>query len=91
MINEFFSQIRNKKIRRTDWSDDEYFIPYRLILHKEPYANDDSYFMLGQYYLNDVEFIICEQEVASGFEPDKYGTKWELYTGEKHYDHSQTH
>jgi hypothetical protein len=91
MTNEFFAAVKDKKIRRTDWSNDEYFVPFRLIFHKDPHEKNSRYYMLGQYYLNEIEFIVCEQEIHKGFTPDKYGTAWELYAGDKEYDYSKTH
>lgn len=90
-FDNFFAQVKNQKLRRSDWSEDEYFVPYQLIMVPEQHSRRETYYLLGQYFLNEIEFIICEQEVDTGFEPNKYGTKWEIYNGNKNYDYSSLH
>lgn len=68
-IKEFFNQVKGIKIRWSDWSKDEYFIPMKL----------NSVSMYGPSFNGGVHFKESLFYVESGFYPEFYGDKWEYF------------
>jgi hypothetical protein len=63
---EFFNEVKGKKIRWSDWKKGQWFIPIELV------SNDkiNGYDEIGA-------FITCS--IYNGFKESIYGTYWEFY------------